>query len=52
MCLCFPAWKLFGGLVMFAPIHLNVSRILRIPASELGGFLKRLDRLLQEEYRV
>ena len=35
-----------------APIHLNVSRILRIPASELGGFLKRLHRLLQEEYRV
>jgi len=35
-----------------APIHLNVSRILRIPPAELGGFLQRLDRILQEEFRV
>ncbi|MCH2101745.1 MAG: hypothetical protein MK209_07465 [Planctomycetes bacterium] len=35
-----------------APIHINVSRILRIPPAELGGFLKRLDRMLQEEFRV
>lgn len=35
-----------------APIHLNVSRILRIPPDELGDFLKKLDRLLQEQYRV
>jgi len=35
-----------------APIHLNVSRILRIPPAELGDFLKRLDRILQEEFRV
>jgi DUF218 domain len=35
-----------------APIHLNVSRILRIPPAELGGFLQRLDRILQEDFRV
>jgi len=35
-----------------APIHLNVSRILRIPAPELDAFLKKLDRTLQEEFRV
>lgn len=35
-----------------APIHLNVSRILRIPPAELDDFLKRLDRMLQEEFRV
>lgn len=35
-----------------APIHLNVQRILRIPPDELDGFLKKLDRMLQEQFRV
>lgn len=35
-----------------APIHINVSRILRIPSDELDSFLKRLDRMLQEDFRV
>ena len=35
-----------------APIHLNVSRILRIPPAELDGFLQRLDRMLSEDFRV
>lgn len=35
-----------------APIHLNVSRILRIPPAELDRFLMRLDRILQEDFRV
>lgn len=35
-----------------APIHLNVSRILRIPPPELDGFLQRLDRMLSEDFRV